>query len=253
MLSVLSNEQIQSFKENGYLLVKQWLKGDALTQYINAIDELTQYPEVPGKYMFYYEESLKQSRDRILNRIEFFTDYQSVLGGIANSDQLLGALAQLFGEEAVLFKDKINFKLPGGDGFKPHQDIQAAWDDYTDYFINVSLSIDPHTIENGCLEVAPGHHNRGMFGRRFEPLTEDDLKGIQFQPVLTEPGDLIFFDCYIPHQSQKNMTDTKRRNMFLTYNKNSEGDFRYPYFSEKRQNHPPDIERDPNKEYNYKV
>ncbi len=27
----------------------------------------------------------------------------------------------------MLFKDKINFTLPGGDGFKPHQDQQTGW------------------------------------------------------------------------------------------------------------------------------
>ncbi len=41
--------------------------------------------------------------------------------------QLRGAVATLFGEPAMLFKDKINFKLPGGDGFKPHQDQQTGW------------------------------------------------------------------------------------------------------------------------------
>lgn len=30
------------------------------------------------------------------------------------------AVSELFGETALLFKDKINFKLPGGDGFKEH-------------------------------------------------------------------------------------------------------------------------------------
>ncbi len=36
------------------------------------------------------------------------------------ADKMMAATHQLFGERPVLFKDKINFKLPGGDGFKPH-------------------------------------------------------------------------------------------------------------------------------------
>ena len=34
-----------------------------------------------------------------------------------------GIVSQLFGEEAVLYKEKINFKLPSGEEFKPHQDV----------------------------------------------------------------------------------------------------------------------------------
>lgn len=34
--------------------------------------------------------------------------------------------SQLFEEEAVLFKEKINFKLPGGCGFFAHQDTPAC-------------------------------------------------------------------------------------------------------------------------------
>jgi len=45
----------------------------------------------------------------------------------------------------VLFKEKVNFKMPGGDGFKPHQDSQAGWDRYADYFVNVA-GAPPSTV-----------------------------------------------------------------------------------------------------------
>ena len=40
-------------------------------------------------------------------------------------DNLFSILEQLFEEPAVLFKEKINLKLPGGNGFKAHQDAPA--------------------------------------------------------------------------------------------------------------------------------
>lgn len=75
---------------------------------------------------------------------------------------MLGSVAQLFREAAVLFKDKINFKLPGGDGFKAHQDVQAGWDAYASVHITAMLSIDRTTAENGWLEMAPRQHERGL-------------------------------------------------------------------------------------------
>ncbi len=41
--------------------------------------------------------------------------------------------------------------------------------------------------------------------------------------------------------------------IFATINHASEGDHLDRYYADKRQNFPPDIERDPDKEYAYKV
>ena len=101
---------------------------------------------------------------------------------------MLGVVAQLFGEPAVLFKDKINFKMSGGDGFKAHQDAQAGWDAYASLHITAMLSIDPTTAQNGCLELAPDQHRRGFIGKSWEPLGEEDLRGMPFVACPTEPG-----------------------------------------------------------------
>ena len=165
---------------------------------------------------------------------------------------LKAAVAQLFGEDAVLFKEKINFKMPGGGGFEPHQDAQAGWGDYARDFVNVMVCIDPATVENGCLEVAAGHHRRGLL-RGMEPLNADDMAGMEFHHHPTVPGDLVLFGAYTPHRSEPNLTDTTRRLYFATYNRASEGDHMAPYYAAKRKNFPPDIEREAGKEYVYKV
>ena len=41
----------------------------------------------------------------------------------------------------AISEDKINFKMPGGTGFKPHQDSQAGWEVYAKYFINVKRGL----------------------------------------------------------------------------------------------------------------
>jgi hypothetical protein len=45
----------------------------------------------------------------------------------------------------------------------------------------------------------------------------------------------------------------QRRNLYLTYNRASEGDHREKYFADKRKSYPPDLEREPGKEYSFKV
>ena len=41
--------------------------------------------------------------------------------------------------------------------------------------------------------------------------------------------------------------------LYVTYNRLTEGDHRERYFAEKRQNFPPDIEREPGKNYVFRV
>ena len=76
---------------------------------------------------------------------------------------------------------------------------------------------------------------------------------MNFQPVVTEPGDAIYFDSYAPHMSDPNMTDQPRRLYFATYNRLSEGDHLAAYYADKRKSFPPDIERVAGKEYVYRV
>jgi hypothetical protein len=63
----------------------------------------------------------------------------------------------------------------------------------------------------------------------------------------------MFFDSFTPHRSGPNLTDTARRVLYATYNRAAEGDHRVRYFADKRKNFPPDIERDPNKTYVFRV
>jgi ectoine hydroxylase-related dioxygenase (phytanoyl-CoA dioxygenase family) len=100
--------------------------------------------------------------------------------------------------------------------------------------------------------MVAGHHKRGLF-RSWEPLTEDDMKGMSFVPYPTKPGDLVFFDCYAPHRSAPNLSDKIRRIYYATYNRTSAGDHMAQYYADKHKSYPPDIDRDPTKTYVFRV
>ncbi|MDA0652533.1 MAG: phytanoyl-CoA dioxygenase family protein, partial [Proteobacteria bacterium] len=95
--------------------------------------------------------------------------------------------------------------------------------------------------------------NKISFLRGMEPLTADDTKDMEFVSYPMKPGDMALFDAFTPHRSEPNPTPSTRRMYFATYNRASEGDHLDRYYADKRKNFPPDIERDPNREYVYKV
>ncbi len=250
---VLTGEQIAAFKRDGFVVVRGMFGADETRRIAQWTDEVHGLPETPGKHMMYFEESMLHPGERILNRLENFAQFHEGFGELCKGDKLMGGVAQLLGEPAVLYKEKINFKLPGGDGFKLHQDQQAGWSDYADFFITALVSIDEATEENGCLELAAGLHDRGLIGELWKPMTEADLGGVELVTCPSKPGDVVFFDSYAPLGSGPNMSELKRRVLYVTYNRASAGDHRIQYYADKRRSFPPDIERDPDKEYVFRV
>ncbi len=249
----LAEDDVAAFERDGYVVRRGLFTAEEMAHIAAWTDEVQGRPEVPGKYMMYFEQSLLEPGRRVIQRIENFSPYHAGFARLFDSPQMRGAAGQLFGETAVLFKEKINFKLPGGDGFKPHQDQQAGWSRYADLFITAMVSIDDTTIENGCLELVAGHHRRGLIGSEWTPLTDDDMRAMGAQLWPTRAGDVIFFDSYTPHGSKPNLTPGARRVLYITYNKLSAGDHRVQYYADKRASFPPDIERDPTKTYTFRV
>ena len=255
-LTRLSEKQVAAWHRDGYLVVPsaEAFTPELVQKLVNWTSELERYPEVPGKWMMYFEESAVDS-SRILNRIENFFDYHEGFHTVFKGESSFDLVSQLFGEDAVLFKEKINFKLPGGSGFRPHQDAQGWEGMYPGLTSQISLavSVDPSNEENGCLEVVAGRHTDGLIGPMWKEIPPKVVAALDWRPVRADPGDLIFFDSYAPHRSGPNRTKTTRRLLYMSYNRESEGDFRERYYADKRKSFPPDCERDPGKRYVYKI
>ncbi len=252
-MTPLNQEQIRHFKKHGFLVVRGLVDPETAGKLPQWIDEVVNLPLSPGKQMVYLEDSTIEPSGKTISRIEKFLDLHEELDRFAQSPIISGAIEQLFNEPAVLFKDKINFQPPLGGGILPHQDIQAGWLDYVQDFISIAVTVDESTVENGCTEIDVNWNSEGLVGSLWEPLDESIMQDLKFEKVPTRPGDVIFFDGFVPHRALPNQTGRQRRIMFLTYNPISEGDHSEQYYTDKRKNYPPDNERKEGKEYVFRV
>ena len=247
-----SLEQRAVFARDGHLVLRGFLDGPTVDRVERWTREVTDLPEVPGRQMVYYEDSSRGDDARVLSRIENFCPYHHDFDRLLNSGPVVDMVSDLLGGPAVMFKDKINFKMPGSDGFKAHQDVQAGWDRYASLHLTVLISLDAATAVNGCLEIGSGPRRDRRIGEMWAPLDEDD-PDIRYELCPTEPGDAVVFDSFVPHRSKPNTTDQPRRALYVTYNLARDGDQRAQYYADKRESYPPDCERSPDKQYVYRV
>eukprot|EP01098_Paradermamoeba_levis_P000770 TRINITY_DN10899_c0_g1_i1.p1 TRINITY_DN10899_c0_g1~~TRINITY_DN10899_c0_g1_i1.p1 ORF type:complete len:257 (-),score=62.77 TRINITY_DN10899_c0_g1_i1:124-894(-) len=250
----LTEEQLAGWKRDGFLkLDRRLFAEEDVSGLVSWISDIEHWPETPGKWMKYFEKS-QNDGSRLLQRVENFFPFHDKLNSLFNSPKFLQIVSELFGEPAVLYKEKINFKLPGGDGFKAHQDAQAGWDMYGHTIhLTAMVAVDDCTPENGCLELVSGKHKDGLIGPMWAEIPKEVVDQLTWVSCPCKSGDVVFFDSFVPHRSGPNTTDKARRVLYLTYNKLVEGDFREKYYADKRKSFPPDCERDPSKNYEYKI
>ena len=244
----LTVEQLAFWGANGWLLLPAYLDAAGLHRLEAAVADLAERPETPGKWMKYFEPGAHGQRQ--LCRVENFLEHQAALAQLVNGRSMLSLISELLGEQAVLFKEKINFKLPGGAGFQPHQDAPAFTSFAQTLHITAMISVDATTPENGCLEFAP-HPGAGQTLQLAPDLTiEPEIaRRLEWTPLPTRAGDLLLFDSYLPHRSAGNRSAAARRALYLTYARAAEGDYRLDYYARKRAAFPPDVEREPGSEY----
>jgi 2-aminoethylphosphonate dioxygenase len=238
----LTENQKQVFNEKGFIVLKGFFNQQEITRISGWVDELRDKRPRKNEEAKYYEKSIL-SDDSILVRIEnIFGDHNAEMTDLIISSKTRQCLTELLGEQPILFKDKVNFKLPGCRPDKLHQDQAAGWNAYGDFYISMGIVVDENRKENAALSfMKSGNYDKKLMTEEWQPLsTEDPPYQPEDEYVLLEadPGDIIFFDSYVPHGSPANTSNRSRRNIFITFNAASQGDKRGQYYTDKWKNYP---------------
>jgi len=231
-----TQQQLNHWDKNGYVIAGNVssLFGLSSSTLSSWVDEFSKWDKtVKEKWLLHHELINNQIKQlcRIENFVEFHEPSSLFIRGVLGN-----LVSQLYREPAVLFKEKVNFKLVGGAGFSAHQDTPAYIGLATSH-ISCMVAIDEATKENGCLQFSPGRYGKGDIPLTDTGVVQPDFdKKLNYVFVECKPGDVVFFDGYIPHRSEANTSKSNRRAMFLTYNKASEGDFHSQYYTAKHAN-----------------
>jgi hypothetical protein len=145
--------------------------------------------------------------------------------------RLCGLATERLGEPASAFKDKINFKQPGGAGFSPHPDARAY--PGVGRVLSLLVAIDECTTESGCLWIAPDVEEVLATDERGV-VTAGVVDGLNWSPLELAAGDAVCLTGVAPHYSEANRSDRPRRFLVASYSPLSEQYGRAQYYAARR-------------------
>jgi hypothetical protein len=210
-----------------------WVRMDgpcAAAELAAWVDEVAAWPDGGGAWLHHRELT---DQGPALCRSEGFVGIHPGLTALLTSGPLLAAASALLGEEAVLYKEKVNYKLAGGAGYAPHQDAPAY--PFVASHVSCMVAVDDARVGNGCLEVVSGRHQELLPVDEAGCIPADLVATMRWDPVEVAAGDVLWFHSRTPHRSGPNPGPDPRRALYPTYNARAEGDLREAYYAEKRR------------------
>lgn len=219
-------DDVAHFREHGWVLTRSHDDVDAVVRWV---EEVAAWPEDDGPWLHHRELTDTGAQ---LCRSENFVPYHDGLRTLLTAGVMLDTASALLGEPAVLYKEKINYKLPGGAGYAPHQDAPAYR--FVTTHVSCMVAVDDALMANGCLEVVSGMHQEILPMDEVGCIRADVVASMTWAPVEVRAGETLWFHSRTPHRSGPNLGSAPRRALYPTYNAASEGDLRVAYYEQKR-------------------
>jgi len=213
------------FVEHGWLLTRSHDDVAAVQRWVG---EVAAWPDDGGEWLHHRERTDVGPQ---LCRTENFVPFHDGLRELLTTGPMLATASALLGEPAVLYKEKINYKLAGGAGYSPHQDAPAY--PFIETHVSCMVAVDDATLENGCLEVVDRMHAELLPMDDRGCIAADAVASMEWHAVPLRAGQTLWFDSRTPHRSGPNDSARNRRALYPTYNAASHGNLRDDYYREK--------------------
>lgn len=217
----------EHFELTGWVLVDTF-DDDQVAELASWVEEIASWPEGEGDWLQHHELT---DEGPTLARSENFVPFHPGMAALLTTGVLPGIASVLLGEPAVLYKEKINYKLPGGAGFSPHQDAPAY--PMIEAHVSALVAVDDADETNGCLEVVSGWHDAVLPTDERGCVAPELVAQMEWIPAPVRRGQTLWFHSRTPHRSGPNRSGRPRRALYPTYNAASEGDLREQYYATK--------------------
>ena len=221
----LTSEQIAAYNQDGYLIIKNFISGDAVDKLygIATSDDMLQ------KHAFDLNDQTGKKTKLTL----WYTPGNDAYGLLTKSKRMVNSVAALLeGDSPVChFHSKLLQKAPKvGGAWEWHQDY-GYW--YKNEFLlpnqmmSVMVAITAANKANGCIQVIRGSHKMGRIEHGFageqvgasQHYVDLALKSMDLVYVEIQAGDALFFHSNLLHRSEANLSEKARWSIISVYNR----------------------------------
>jgi ectoine hydroxylase-related dioxygenase (phytanoyl-CoA dioxygenase family) len=223
---MLTREQVQSYRRDGYLLIENVLSPSELATVRRVTDDLVAASAAVTDHDHVYDlEPTHSPEAPRVRRIKEPHSAHPAYRDIAFSMTIADILTPLLGPSGVRFQTgKLNMKSAGyGAAVEWHQDW-AFYPHTNDDLLAIGIYLDDCGPDNGPLMVIPGshawpieeHHSGGVFCGAIDPAASsiDFSKAV----MLTGPaGSMTIHHVRMVHGSALNTSDRPRRLLLFQY------------------------------------
>lgn len=223
----LTDSQIKSFEQDGFVIVKNFLNQEEVSRLLEVALE----DEAIRKNSYDLNDQSGKKTKLALWHIPG----NDVFGLLSKSERMVNAADKLLeGDSPVChYHSKLMQKEPRvGGAWEWHQDYGYWYKNeflFPDQMTSVMIAITRATKENGCLQVIKGSHKMGRVEHGFageqvgasQHYVDLALKTMELLYVELDPGDALFFHSNILHRSEANLSDAPRWSLISVYNRQS--------------------------------
>ncbi|WP_316810752.1 phytanoyl-CoA dioxygenase family protein [Pedobacter heparinus] len=231
MKSVISPDQIIFYKENGYVIIEDFLNTAELEEWRSSVTAALierNGQKMPGKAIKIDEaDGINKDADYFNNVFDQLLNLWQTNDRVKKLmlDERIGKMAaDLSGSDGIrIWHDQALIKKPWANPTSWHLDT-PFWSFSDRNALSIWVALDDATLENGCLFFIPGTHRQTTFenpgiGKNMGAIFDfyPQFKTLNSVPAVMKAGSCSFHNGLTVHGAHANMTPGFRRAMTCAY------------------------------------
>ena len=214
---------VSDFKEKGFCLEKNVFTPDAVQTLSSEFDRIVSQLQRSSEYInarwgSELTKDIEQSDTQVIHTHNV-QSYSAEMMNMIQDERLLDTAEKLIGQDIILHHSKLFLKPPDkGSAFPLHQDW-SYFPTEKNSMIAAVVHLSESDEQMGCMRIVPGSHKLGKVektdGHSFVKGIHDRYQLEDAEPIIAEPGDVVFFHCCSLHGSMQNVSKRPRKTVLV--------------------------------------
>ncbi len=224
MQNAITDQQIQSYQENGFLIIENFLDQEELVNWQTVTEDAVLHRMSDSKAGLHNQSDGDSYYAQVFTQCIKLADTHAGMHELMHDRRLGEVAGKLAGVDGIrIWHDQALIKPAFGNPTGWHLD-NPYWSFSSRDAISMWIALDDATTTNGCLAYIPGSHKNARFenaniGENFGSLFTIYPEWMEHEPTICPcpAGSAVFHNGLTAHGAGVNMSNRPRRAMTCAY------------------------------------